>query len=80
MPIQNPHVPSFFTWSVDGGVYLWTLEGARTAAFEVPLEQLIFNDDDGPNELAVVRASFDGTFFMAGDKTGTLRCVTKPVC
>ncbi|MCJ1382310.1 hypothetical protein MMC17_005423 [Xylographa soralifera] len=76
MPVQESKDPGFFTWSVDGAVFLWTLEGVRTAAFEVPLEQIPLSDDDGPNELTVVRASFDGSFFVAGDKTGVLRLLT----
>ncbi|MCJ1317624.1 hypothetical protein MMC15_002949 [Xylographa vitiligo] len=73
LPAQGSQKPGFFTWSVDGSVFLWTLEGVRTAAFEVPLEQLPINEEDGPNELTVVRTSFDGSFFLAGDKTGVLR-------
>ena len=75
MPTQESKDPGFFTWSVDGAIILWTLEGLRTAAFEVSLEQVLSSEDDGPNELTVVRASFDGRFFVAGDKTGVIRYV-----
>ncbi|MCJ1388416.1 hypothetical protein MMC18_001263 [Xylographa bjoerkii] len=76
MPIQELQDPGFFTWSVDGAVLIWTLDGVRTAAFKVPLDQVLLSEDDGPNELTIVRASFDGSFFVAGDKTGVIRLST----
>ncbi|MCJ1472159.1 hypothetical protein MMC13_000806 [Lambiella insularis] len=66
-------IPRFFTWSTDGLISIWTLDGIRKADFEVSLNQSYSSDDDGPNELTVVRASDDGGFFIAGDKRGNLR-------
>ena len=77
LPIRGSKEPGFFTWSVDGAIILWTLEGARIAAFEVPLEQDPLSEDEGQNELTIVRASFDGSFFVTGDKTGVVRCVQR---
>ncbi|MCJ1288265.1 hypothetical protein MMC26_007620 [Xylographa opegraphella] len=77
MPTQETKDPGFFTWSIDGAVSLWTLEGVRRTAFEIPLDQVPSSDDEEPNELTIVRASYDGSFYVAGDKSGVIRYVQK---
>ncbi|KAI5800021.1 WD40-repeat-containing domain protein [Geopyxis carbonaria] len=71
----NSHDASFFTWSADGVVLFWTLDGICKDEFQVELEQPREGDDDMPNELKAVRVSKGGDFFVTGDKYGVLRVI-----
>jgi WD40 repeat protein len=75
LPMPNPPHAKFFTWSSDGTIIFWSKDGFNKGSMDVPLEQPQFDEDAELNELAVVRASDDGNFFAAGDKSGVLRYV-----
>jgi len=75
LPTPNPQDSEFFTWSSDGTVIFWSRDGISKASMDIPLEQPSFDEEIELNELAVVRASYDGRFFAAGDKSGVLRYV-----
>lgn len=65
---------SFFTWSSDGSIHFWNLEGALKGFMHVPIS----NDtlaSDSHNELKMVRAFSDLNRFATGDKYGVLRQV-----
>ncbi|KAI9820645.1 MAG: hypothetical protein M1827_005014 [Pycnora praestabilis] len=63
---------SFFTWSANGSVLFWNLDGKCKSTIDIELEQLYPSDDHMPNELKVVRASQEANFFVSGDKYGVV--------
>ena len=72
---QTANQPSgFFSWSTDGSIITFSLEGVSTRQLKVPLEQL---DNNSINELRVLHISQDNEHFISGDKTGILRSVTE---
>ena len=73
LPTPNAQAFEFFTWSADGTVIFWSKEGISKASMDIPLEQPSWDEETELNELTVVRASDDGRFFAAGDKSGILR-------
>ena len=75
LPVPLESGATFFTWSADGVVLFWTLDGLCKEEFEVELEQPGEGEDDMPNELKVVRVSKNGDYFVTGDKYGVLRYV-----
>ncbi|KAK3387621.1 quinon protein alcohol dehydrogenase-like superfamily [Podospora didyma] len=67
---------SFFTWSASGKVHVWDLEGMIRSSFGIPIEYTDPGSDTEPfNQLVVVRATDNGSLFVAGDKLGVLRIV-----
>ncbi|KAI5863465.1 WD domain-containing protein [Durotheca rogersii] len=81
----NASDADFYSWSGSGEVILWDVEGNIKSCFKVPLEEACFDDEsDLVNQLALVRATEGGKFFVVGDKLGivkiidflTLRCVS----
>ncbi|KAI9882239.1 MAG: Cytoplasmic glyoxalase II [Watsoniomyces obsoletus] len=64
--------PLFFTWSAEGQILFWDVDGNKTDEIKIELEQFRTIDDDF-NELKVVRASPDNEFYACGDKFGVLR-------
>ncbi|KAL7624016.1 hypothetical protein AAE478_005573 [Parahypoxylon ruwenzoriense] len=81
----NASNADFYSWSGSGQVILWDVEGEIKSSFKAPLEEACFDDEsDLVNQLALVRATQGGKFFVTGDKLGivkiidfsTLRCVS----
>ncbi|KAK0634977.1 WD40-repeat-containing domain protein [Bombardia bombarda] len=73
----NSFGASFFTWSASGLVHTWNLDGMITSSFNIPIEQIDTGsvESDPINQLAVVRATGDGSIFITGDKLGVLRII-----
>ncbi|KAL9087853.1 MAG: hypothetical protein Q9165_006415 [Trypethelium subeluteriae] len=71
--LSNPLDSSFYTWSSDGVVHFWNLNGVLRDSMHVPLRSGTPPSDE-PNELKVVRAFPNINTFAAGDKQGAL-CV-----
>ncbi|KAK3902422.1 hypothetical protein C8A05DRAFT_15517 [Staphylotrichum tortipilum] len=72
----NPLGAHFFTWSGSGRVIAWDLNGSIKSSFNIPIEQVDMGaESDSVNQVVVVRATDDGSLFMAGDKLGVLRIV-----
>ena len=65
----------FISWDTKGLVIFWTLSGNFEAFAEVYLDQLPSNGEIEPNELRVVRPFIGSSFFVSGDRYGTLRLV-----
>jgi len=66
----------FFTWSGSGKVHVWDMEGMIRSTFNIPIEHTEPGSDTDPvNQVVVVRATKDGSLFVAGDKLGVLRIV-----
>jgi WD40 repeat protein len=69
----NAHDADFFTWSCEGSVNFWSLQGKCQATRKIELEQLATSDDEVANELKVLRAIEDTESFVSGDRYGVLR-------
>jgi hypothetical protein len=69
----NPVNADFFTWSCEGSVRFWSLQGKCQAIKKIELEQLAANDDDILNELKVLRATENMDLFVSGDRYGVVR-------
>lgn len=78
-PVQFESGARFFTWSADGAVLFWSLDGGCKEEFFVELEQPAEGEEVMPNELKVVRVSSNGDYFVTGDKYGVLRYVLREV-
>ncbi|KAH8888306.1 WD40 repeat-like protein [Thozetella sp. PMI_491] len=77
-PLAQPniHGGAFFTWSGAGKVTIWQVDGMIRSSFDVPIEQVETGNESEPmNQLLVVKASQDGSFFVAGDRLGILRVI-----
>jgi WD40 repeat protein len=66
---------AFLTWSADGSVVFWDLNGSSKASLQVRIEQLASLDDDTVNQCLIVRSSKDAAFLVAGDRYGVLRII-----
>ena len=71
----NAHESDFLTWSTNGTVFFWTLEGACQDEINVELDPPSHQNDQESNELRVFRAADCNDFFVSGDKEGFLRYV-----
>ncbi|WEW57167.1 hypothetical protein PRK78_002629 [Emydomyces testavorans] len=73
--VTNVHSGAqFFTWSSNGAVSFWDLEGKCYATQKVDIEQISGNGDE-PNELKILRATEDMNLFVSGDKYGVIRMI-----
>lgn len=70
---ENDLNAQFLTWSANGTVVFWDLDGKNKACLKVEVEQIPSGDDDTVNQCLVVRASLDAKFLVTGDKYGVLR-------
>lgn len=73
----NNHEAEFFTWSVQGTVIFWLLDGTCKGKVEVTIDQIDDADEGNLNELRVVRVSESDDFLVSGDKHGTLRLLDR---
>ena len=73
LPVPNPQHSDFFTWSSNGAVIFWSIEGTSRASTDVPLEPSSFGEGAERNELTIICRSNCGSFFVSGDKSGVLR-------
>ncbi|OLN92278.1 WD repeat-containing protein 62 [Colletotrichum chlorophyti] len=74
MTKPNDQGADFFTWSGSGRVIFWDMKGRIKCSLEVPIEQVIpENEMDPVNQLNVVRVTRAGKMLVAADKLGVLR-------
>lgn len=69
----NPYEADFFTWSCEGFVNFWNIQGRCQASRKVELEQLASGEDEAANELKVLRVTEDANTFVSGDRYGVLK-------
>lgn len=74
-PLKRPNFyeADFFTWSCEGSVNFWDMQGRCQASRKVDLEQLASGEDEAVNELKVLRVAEDANTFVSGDRYGVLR-------
>jgi WD40 repeat protein len=65
----------FLTWSANGTVVFWDLDGRTKGSLNIEVEQLSSSDDDPINQCQVVRPSKDAAFLVSGDRYGILRVI-----
>lgn len=63
---------AFFTWSRDGNVRLWDVDGNLLQSTTIELEQ-IMGEDEPENELKALCTSPDETYLISGDRFGVIR-------
>ena len=68
---------AFLTWSANGTIVFWNLDGSSTACINVEVEQVSASEEDPVNQCQIVRASKGAAFLVTGDRYGVLR-VIKP--
>ncbi|KAL9624435.1 MAG: hypothetical protein Q9160_001398 [Pyrenula sp. 1 TL-2023] len=74
--LQNDDSGAFFTWSRDGNVRIWNVDGNLLQSNTIELEQ--FEGEDEPaNELKSVCASPDESCLISGDRFGVLRVIKR---
>jgi WD40 repeat protein len=72
---ENKMNASFLTWSANGTIVFWDIDGSSRASLKVEVEQVSSGDDDPANQCQIVRASKDAEFLVTGDRYGVLRVV-----
>lgn len=68
----------FVTWSLEGAVSFWSLDGSIKRSERVELEQLdqsALDQEEYVNELRVVRTSADAQSIVSGDRLGVLQVI-----
>ncbi|KAF2236550.1 WD40 repeat-like protein [Viridothelium virens] len=74
--LPHPLDSSFYTWSSDGVVHFWNLDGVLRDSMHVPIRSGTPPSDE-LNELKVVRAFPNINTFATGDKYGALRVMDR---
>lgn len=74
-PLSRPNEfeADYFTWSSEGTVYFWDIDGKAKGNLQVVLEQLVESGDEGTNELRRMLASPKSDFFVSGDRYGVMK-------
>lgn len=70
---ENEMKAAFLTWSADGTIVFWDLEGSSRGTLKVEVEQLSSSEEDPVNQCNIVRASKSAEFLVTGDRYGVLR-------
>jgi WD40 repeat protein len=66
---------AFLTWSANGTIVFWDLEGNSKKSLNVEIEQTPATEDDAVNQCLIVRSSKGAKFLITGDKYGVLRII-----
>lgn len=69
----NPFNAVFLTWSTDGLVAFWDLDGKGQGLLKTEVQQVSSSCDDVVNQCLVVRASRGAAFLVTGDRCGVIR-------
>ncbi|EKD12799.1 uncharacterized protein L3040_006953 [Drepanopeziza brunnea f. sp. 'multigermtubi'] len=71
----NEMKADFLTWSSNGTVVFWNLDGSSKGFLTVEVEQLSAAEDGPANQCQIVRASKECSFLVTGDRYGVLRVI-----
>lgn len=66
---------SFLTWSANGTIVFWDLDGNSKKSLNVEIEQTTATEDDSFNQCLIVRSSKGAKFLITGDRYGVLRII-----
>ncbi|KAF4624443.1 hypothetical protein G7Y89_g13729 [Cudoniella acicularis] len=72
LPHDNDMDAAFLTWSANGTVVFWDLNGRSKGTLAVEVEQILSGEDEA-NQCLIARASKGAKFLVTGDKYGVLR-------
>ncbi|RDW82281.1 WD repeat protein-like protein [Coleophoma cylindrospora] len=70
---ENATGAVFLTWTSDGTLRFWDLEGNCRLTISAELEQVAIGAEDFPNRCQIVRASRNTQFLAIGDKLGVVK-------
>ncbi|KAG4418033.1 hypothetical protein IFR04_008853 [Cadophora malorum] len=73
---DNEMKAAFLTWSANGTVVFWDLDGCSKSSLAVEVEQLPPSEEELPNQCQIVRASKGVAFLVTGDRYGVLRVIS----
>lgn len=66
---------AFLTWSANGTIVFWDLEGTSKKLLKVEIEQALSGEDDCINQCQIVRPFADSKSLVTGDRYGVLRII-----
>ena len=72
---ENEMNASFLTWSANGTIIFWDLNGSNRESIKVDIEQMSSGEEDLVNQCQIVRASKGATFLVTGDRYGVLKII-----
>ncbi|RKF61537.1 Mitogen-activated protein kinase-binding protein 1 [Erysiphe neolycopersici] len=72
---ENPLSADFMTWSANGTVKFWDLNGINKGSLKVEFQQPLLTENEATNECLVVRVSKGAKFLVFGDRYGVLRII-----
>ncbi|KIN02542.1 hypothetical protein OIDMADRAFT_143864 [Oidiodendron maius Zn] len=72
---DNDMKAAFITWSANGRVVFWGLDGCSKKSLAVEVEQSNLPDEDVVNQCQVIRPSKGAAFIVSGDKCGVLKVI-----
>lgn len=72
---ENEMSAAFITWSANGTIVFWDLDGKSKASLSSEVEQWTSGEDDVVNQCLIVRPSKDAKFLVTGDRYGILRVI-----
>lgn len=72
---DNEMKATFLTWSANGTIVFWDLDGNSKASLNVEVEQLGSGEEDTVNQCQVVCASKGAVFLVTGDRYGVLKVI-----
>ncbi|KAL3421881.1 WD repeat-containing protein 62 [Phlyctema vagabunda] len=70
---MNSLKADFITWSADGIIVFWDLNGMSKLSISAEIEQLATGDEEQANQCQIVRASDGVKFLVVGDRYGVLK-------
>ena len=76
----NEHDAAFMTWSANGTVLFWSLDGTCKETLVVALNLPLYHQGGALNELKVLRASSNCDFYVTGDKSGQITLIRNKLC
>jgi WD40 repeat protein len=72
---ENEMKAAFLTWSANGTIVFWDLDGRSKASLNSEVEQWSSGEEEVVNQCLIVRPSKDANFLVTGDRYGVLRVI-----
>jgi WD40 repeat protein len=72
---ENEMNAAFLTWSADGTIVFWDLDGRSKGSLNAEVEQWSSGEEDPINQCLIVRPSKNAKFLVTGDRYGVLRVI-----
>ncbi|TVY92603.1 Mitogen-activated protein kinase-binding protein [Lachnellula willkommii] len=72
---ENDFKAAFLTWSANGTIVFWDLDGRSMASLNSEVEQWSSGEEDVVNQCVIVQPSQGAKFLVTGDRYGVLRVI-----